>query len=142
MADKKHSGGQGTFGGVDLLERSRTSDQEEKREPLNLRNPDLLEGALTNALGRKPGGHVTNKMFVTPHEFSRDTDITYDRFYYELNLLVHYYSGTKQNYAESEETRKEVEEMRTYAHEHGYGFLPIIGGEVTPDQLAAALKAA
>jgi hypothetical protein len=133
----KHQGGQGTFGG--LLEPAATSEEAEKREPLNLRNPDLLDSVLQSVLKRKPGGMVTNKTFIIPQEYARATDITYDRFYFELNLLVHFFAATGKDYTDRESVEKEVEDMRTFALDKGFRFLPIIAGSVLPDDLYRSL---
>jgi hypothetical protein len=135
----KHQGGQGTFGGLAVAERIVTSDEAEKREPLNLRSPDLLDSVLQGVLNKKPGGYQTNRTFIIPHEFSRPTDITYDRFYFELGLLVHFFANTQKQYTDHDNVQKEVDDMRNFAREQGMRFLPIIGGSITPDDLHRAL---
>ena len=62
----KHPGGQGTFGGIDVLERSISKDEQEKREPMNLRTPDMLDVVMASMLGHKPGGFLVNKTYVIP----------------------------------------------------------------------------
>jgi len=137
----KHSGGLGTFGGVDVLERKPTSDQEEKRESLNLRNPDMLDQVLASILGRKVGGCILGKTFVIEHELARPTDITYDRWYYEreLNLLVSFLPSIKESMTDREGIEEQIRELREFAQDHNYRFLAICGGEVFPDQLKELL---
>jgi hypothetical protein len=137
---KRYDGQKGTFGGVDLLERKQTSDDSEKTERIIVRNVDLLDAAITNVLNGKPiGGYETNKLFRIPHEFARTSDITFDRYYYSLNLLVGFYGGLDGERAAKDEAENDIREHATYAVDHGYKFLAVIGGQVTPDALAQAV---
>ncbi len=132
----------GTSGGVDLLpkeDRAKVDSEElERIEPLNDRLQDSLSSALQTVLRRDPGGYIANRQYMVDHgEGSRPTDISFDRFYYSLNLLVDLLQSPM-NDPDRLANVDHINEHAKFAAQHGIKYLPIVGG-ATLGEIEAAL---
>lgn len=127
---------EGVHGGIDLLDaddRKVDRDVEEATEPLNLRTADQLDNALAEVLKRPPGGHIVGFQRDVVHDgVTRPSSIRFDRFYWELNLLVMFYPEPL-NEAKRAEVIKSRDEHELWAHENKHKFLAIIGGASLAD---------
>jgi hypothetical protein len=137
-----------TTGGVDLLDpsdRIRNLDEAEKSERQKLRNPDLLDGVLTEIIGKPVGGHITFEHFETLNEQGLRVreEFTFDRCYFSIGLLVDYFNAGLNDVTKAE-TAKSVADKRAFIernneqlqarankyHVESFVYLPIIGGSV------------
>jgi hypothetical protein len=130
---------EGNQGGTDLLERTdrvRNREEDEKNEELNLRTADLLDQEMSKRLGKFVGGHITNRMFEIPppQGSSRSSDLTFDRWYWEQNLLVHFFSQPF-NDTDRASNEADITKRRAFCNERGLKFLAVVGGSVTPQEL-------
>ena len=132
---------EGNNGGISLLDKADRAviDPEltEHLEPANEREPDQLSTALQTLLRKHPGPYVTNKMFATSNDISRDEEIEYDRFYFELNMLVMFYPKPA-NEGERVDLAADLDRKTSYAKTHGFRFLPIVG-QADGQQIMAVL---
>lgn len=124
-----------TRGGVSTLDRSDVKvDPElaEQNEPQRIRTDDQLSVAMASVLGKHPGGHISNYQLIVQHANSRDTEIVYDRFYWEQNLLVDFFQ-TALNKADGAENDKRRAEHETFAKMKGKKYFAITGGATMAD---------
>jgi hypothetical protein len=147
-----------TSGGVDLLDptdRIRNPDEAEKNERQKLRNPDLLDGVLTEVLGKPVGGHLTDEHFQTLNKqgFRVLEEFTFARCYYGVGLLADFFNAGL-NDATKAETAKSIADKRAFLESNSpmlqarakkYGiksfvYLPIIGGSVDLAAVRELLK--
>lgn len=129
-----------TFDTLDPADRPKLdAELAEAVEPLNLRGKDSLEIALAEVLKKSPGGYMTNKMYdlpLTPGN-SRVQTLTFDRFYWEVNLLVDFIQKPTNEYAQAD-TEKAIAEKQAFAKEKGVRYLPIVGAATLAEIAAVA----
>ena len=131
MAEPKVTGGKSV---LDKEDRA-TVDKEiaEKFEKDNVRDPDQLNVALSQILGKPVGGFMSNKPFLVERPNTRAEDLTYDRFYWEHNLLVDFFTDPQKDDVSREETFATVDEHRKYAKDHGFKYLAVVGQATAAD---------
>lgn len=138
MSKKLH---EGNNGGISLLDKDDEivldAEIAEKLEPENKRETDQLSAALQTLLRKHPGPYVTNKLFATSNAISRDEELEYDRFYFELKLLVMFYP-LPANEGERIDVDRDLEIKAKYAEANGFRFLPIVG-QADGQQILAVL---
>jgi hypothetical protein len=111
----------------------------EAQEPLNLRTADPLDNALGQVLRRSPGGYLTNPMYrldVPGNSYPQDME--FDRCYWELNLLVDFFSAPMNEWDKTDQA-KEIAEKHEYCKTLGRKYLPI-QGQASLEQIAEAVK--
>jgi hypothetical protein len=108
-------------------------EEAEKVENENLRDPDQLNTALSQILGKPVGGFMSNKPFLIERPNTRAEDLTFDRFYWEHNLLVDFFTDPSKDDVSREETYKTVDEHRAFAKEHGFKYLAVVGQATAAD---------
>lgn len=130
-------------GGVALQERPpQNSDDTEKYERDKARQTDQITHILFEAFAKDVGPCVMEQMFYIEVPFSRPIDITFDRFYPNIGLLVHSFQAVRINGADDIGVNTDLAEHESYARDHGYNFLPIIDGEIAPEALQRVVKVA
>jgi hypothetical protein len=133
-----------TTGGIDLLDKSDRiskidSEVSEAMEPLNLRTSDVLDLALGEITKKNPGGYIADKQYSTPVAYSSiPEDTTFDRYYFELSLLVDFKQKPTSE-AGFAELNKEIKEKKAFARKQGLRYLAILGS-ATYEEIAAALS--
>jgi hypothetical protein len=118
-------------------------DKAERNEPRNNREEDRLCSILTQHLRQSPGIQIVSETFYgAPRSEMRSSfDITYDRFYPQIDLLVQNF--TRRRYYEDmgfdeEAFNAELAMYRDFARDTLHKqFLPVIDGTVDPEDLAA-----
>ena len=128
---KKYTGGTGVVGGMNP-----SSVNGENTEGRVFKQTDGLDDVLKQFIAEDIGAYITNKMFLIPNPLTRDSDITFDRFYPRKNLLTHAFSRHRTyTNLEDPEFDVDVKRMRDYAEENGFLFLAVVDGEVERDDL-------
>ncbi len=127
--------------GFDLLDKTdRVSidpDVKELSEPLNLRTSDPLDLVLGEILRSNPGGYISNKQYsIEVPGSSYPTDLTFDRFYWNQNLLVDFVNLPTNEY-QKETVEKGIAEKRALATRQGLRYLAIVGSATFADIKAA-----
>ena len=127
----------GTHGGIDYLREERMDpDEVEANEPKRFRPPDLISNVLNNVLD-DVGIGITNPQFTIRTPGLRDRDISFDRSFPKVRVLVKAFTQRiNLNGEERDEAMlAELAEHKTYAEENDYTFLPVINGQINRDDL-------
>ena|SRR5271165_3963389 len=130
--------------GVDLLDPSDRikldPDVAEKLEPQNLRTADQLQVAISQIRHAPPGGFMTGKQYSLPVAGSDYPEVLrYDRFYWQENLLVDFFSTPYDEWAKAK-TDSDIQRKREYARSINTKYLAIVGS-ATLQEIAEALAA-
>jgi len=129
----------GTHGGIDYLREQRMDpDEIEANEPKRFRPPDLIANVLSNVLG-DVGIGITNPQFTLRTPGLRDRDISFDRLFPRVRVLVKAFTQRINLNAGEEQDDfmlADLAEHKTYAEENDYTFLPVINGQIDRDDLA------
>jgi hypothetical protein len=128
-------------GGIDLLDKEdrKLPDRAiaELNEPENDRIQDTVSSALQSVLRSNPGGYVAQKQYVITQPMMRDSEIVFDRFYWQLNLLIDMLPAPMSE-PERIASKAHVAEHGKFAQSLGLKYLPIIGAATLGD-IAAVL---
>lgn len=138
MTQKKATG-LGVFGGITLLADNPTRDpeEEERNEPRRFRAPDTISN-LMSMVTAEPGPGIINQQFAIDKPGLRQQDITFDRCYPKIRVLVKYFSkriNANEGQTEDKAMLADLETHREYAQEHGYTFLAVIDGQIQREDL-------
>lgn len=125
-------------GGIDALERKRSSDDEEKFEPRNERETDGLNDAIADIIGYKPVMILSHQFEIT-NPLTRPEYITYDRYYPQLNLLVDFSGEVVKDTADKEGRDADAQRHKEFAKSKGIKFLMILDDKVDPAELRKAV---
>ncbi len=133
---------EGTFGGVSLLdEKDRTKRDSEENERDNTRTADRLDEVLNEVTKGRFKGRIDRRMFrYTVPGVSRTQDVTYDREYIGMKLLVDFFSFASLNTTMRDEVHRDIEFKTKFATEHGYSYLTIIENQFDIKDLKRLLK--
>ena len=129
-----------TFDTLDIEDRPKLdAELAEQVEPLNLRGKDSLELALAEVIKKSPGGYMTNKMFDLPLTAgnSRVQTLTFDRYYWELKLLVDFIQKPTNEFTQADVERN-IAEKQALAKKQRLRYLPIIGAATLAEIAAVA----
>ena len=128
--------------GVDLLDKSdrvvQDKETAELLEPPNDRIEDSLSSALNSILRKHPGGFISQQQFAIITPETRDTEIVFDRYYWQLGLLVDMLA-MPMNDQDKLANSAHIEEHSKFAQLNGYKYLPITGG-ATLGEIESAIK--
>lgn len=138
MAQKKATG-LGVFGGINLISEAprRDPEEEERNEPRRFRPPDTISN-LMNLAAVDAGPGIINYQFSIIKPGLRPQDITFDRYYPKIKVLVKYFS-TRINANEGQEKDEamlsDLERHKDFALEQGCTFLAVVDGQVQREDL-------
>ena len=122
-------------GGVLLLDSKLSSDDTEEREHRNTRDPDALNVAIGDVLGRDVRGYIINHTFEITNPLTRPTYVSFDRHYPEFNLLIDFFETPRANVATKDEIESEIKDRTAFCAERKIKYLPILDGNLEPDVL-------
>lgn len=135
----KNLGELSNYGGVALLDKKMSSDVAELREPRNMRDPDALNAAMGDILGRDTQGFIIDHTFEITNPLTRPTYVSFDRFYPEFKLLIDFFDTPREGVATKDEIESEIKDRKTFCAERGFKYLPILDGNLEPDVLRKAV---
>lgn len=138
MAQAKTATGLGTYGGIKLLDDGPVDpDEIERNEPKRFRPPDVMTELLTKALD-DPGPGIIDAQFTISKPGLRDQDITFDRNYPKVRVLVKYFTNrinVNEGQTQDDAMLADLATHKAFALDRGYSFLAVIDGKVERDDL-------
>ena len=135
----KKATGYGVFGGISVLADNpkRDPEEEERNEPKRFRPPDVISN-LMNLAVNDAGPGIINQQFAINEPGLRQQDITFDRYYPKVRVLVKSFSSrinANEGQERDEAMLADLDTHKQYAEDHGFTFLPVVDGMVQREDL-------
>jgi len=135
----KNIGELGNHGGVALLDNKVSSDVAEQNEYRNMRDPDALNVAIGDILGRDTKGFIIDQTYEIINPLTRPTYVSFDRYYPEFNLLIDFFDTPRANVATKDEIENEIKDRTVFCAERKIKYLPVLDGNLEPAVLRKAV---